>query len=101
MSTALANEDSDDVCPADRTGFPCPVIYPEIVLKLTAAVDPIDRRAIAANALLQNPADRFVQRLSLFYRDGIGGSQRVQLRKMQRFICVNVAKPGEEGLVEQ
>jgi hypothetical protein len=52
MSAALTNNHTFDVCATHRTGFAYPVIDPEMVLILAAAIDPIKGRAVAANAFL-------------------------------------------------
>ena len=101
MSAALTNDDPFDTCAADRAGFSCTVIHSKMILILTAAIDPIEGCAVAADAFLQDFADRFMQCLRLFHRDRIGGSQRMQFCDMQGFIGIDIAKPGKKGLVEQ
>lgn len=101
MCAALTNNDALDPCPTDRTGFSEAVIHPKVILILTSAIDPIEGCSVAANAILQDPADRRMQRLRLSYRDRIRCSQRMQFCEMQRLIRINIAKPGKKRLVEQ
>ena len=101
MCTALTHEDSLDARPANGAGFPSAVIDSKMMLILTAAVDPIKGSTVAANALLQDPANRSMQDFCLFLCNRIRGSQRVQLCKVQRFIRINIADPGEKRLIEQ
>ena len=101
MSTALAHNDPLDACPTDGAGFSGAVIHSKMILILTAAIDPIEGRAVATDAFLQDFTDRFMQRLRLFHRDRIGGSQRMQFCQMQGLIGINIAKAGKKGLVQQ
>lgn len=101
MSTALANDDPLDACPADGAGFSSAVIHSKMILILTAAIDPIERCAVATDAFLQNHTDRFMQRLRLFHRDRIRGGERMQFCHMQGLIGINISKAGKKGLVQQ
>ena len=69
MCAALADKDTFDFGPTDRTGFSCAVIHLEVILKLTASIHPVKGRSVAANAFLEDPMDRLVQRLCLRNRD--------------------------------
>ena len=86
---------------ANGTGFAVTAIHSKMILKLTAAIDPVDAGAVAADTFPKNGADRFVQRGGLFPRNGIRHCQRVQSGDMQTFVCINISEPGDEGLVEQ
>jgi len=101
MCAALTNDNAFDACSADRTWFSGAVIHSKVILILTAAIDPVEGRSVAANAFLQDFADRLMQYLRLLQRDRIGSSQGMQLREMQRFICIYIAEPGKESLVQQ
>lgn len=101
MRAALANDDPLDTCPAYRAGFSSAVIHSKVILILTTAIHPVERGAVAANAFLQDFANRFMQRLSLLYRDRIRCNQRMQFCEMQRFIRINIAKSGKKRLVKQ
>ena len=68
MCAALTNDDSLNLRAADGAGFALTVVHPKIILILTAAIDPVDGGAVAADAFLQHLADRFAQRLSLLRR---------------------------------
>jgi len=101
MCAALTDSHALNFCAACRAGFSFTIIHAKMILEFTAAIDPIDGGAIAANAFLQHLADRVPQRLSLFRRYGIGGCQRMQFRDIQGFISVHVAKQGKKGQEEQ
>lgn len=57
MGSTLAYEYPLDKCPALRAGLPGALVNTEIVLKIAAAVDPIDAGPIAADAFIQGFAD--------------------------------------------
>ena len=101
MCTALPNSELLYFSAADRAGFAFTAIHTKIILKLTAAIDPVDAGAVAADAFLQHRLDRFMQRLSLFLRNRIRLRGWMQLRNVQTLIGVDVAKTGEKCLVEE
>jgi hypothetical protein len=97
MCAALTNDDPFDVCSTDRAGFSSPIVNSKMILIFSAAIDPIKGGAVAANAFLQDAADRSMQPLGLAHRDRIRRGQGMQLCEMQRFIGVNIAKPGKKA----
>ena len=101
MRPALAYDQPLDLRAANRAGLSLAVVHPEIILEFAAAIDPVNGRAVAADAFLQNLTDRFMQRLSLLLRHRIRHSQRMQFRDVQRLVRVDVAQPGKEALVEE
>src|SRR6266508_2208588 len=88
MCAALTNQYAFDPCATDGTFLICAPIHSK--LEFAAAIDPIKRRTVTTDSLVQDLMDRVVQRPSLSRRDRIGCSKRMQLRHMQCFICVDV-----------
>ena len=101
MGASLTYKNSYDLCAAGRTFLILTVIYSKVVLKFTAAVDPVEGRSVAAYAFIQYGVDRLMQCLSLLRRDRIGNSQRMKLCDVQRLVGVDIAHAGQKGLVEQ
>ena len=101
MCAALTYNYTFDVRSTDRAGFPSAIIHLEIILKFAAAVDPVKRRSVAANAFPEHLVNRFMQRLRLLRGDRIGDRQWIQLCPVRRFIRVNVAETREKALIEQ
>lgn len=99
MGAALTHDDPFDRCPADGARFPGPVIHLKVIL--TTAVDPVEGCTVAANTFLEDTSDSFVQCLRLFRSDRIRRCQGVKFGAMQRFVRVDVPKPGKKRLVEQ
>ena len=71
MRPALTNGDPLDFGPADRAGLASPSIYPEVILKIPAAIDPINAGAIAADAFFQNLSYCLVQAFCLVFCDPV------------------------------
>lgn len=69
MRAALTDRDAANFCTAVLTWFVFAVVYAEIILELTAAIDPVYGCAAAADALVQHRADRVMQRFRLLRRD--------------------------------
>ena len=84
-----------------RAGFAGSLVDPEIILKFTASVNPVDAGAIPLDALLQYLANAPPQSFRLIDVKRIGYRQGVDLGKMQGFIGVNIPQPGDKGLVKQ
>ena len=57
MGTTLADNDPDDGRAAGGTRLTGALVSPEMILKLAAAIYPIDAGSIAAKALSQRGAD--------------------------------------------
>ena len=68
MCSALPNHQLLDRCATDETWFSIAIIHPKIILELAATIRPVNGRAVAFDAFLQDLADRFMQRLGLFQR---------------------------------
>lgn len=58
MSSALSDDDSRDRIPAARAAGALLSVDVEMILKFSAAINPVDTGAVAANAFGQNGADR-------------------------------------------
>jgi hypothetical protein len=72
-----------------------------MVLEFPAAVHPVDAGAMMPEAALQRLSDPAPQRVHLVQRQSVAAPEGVQPGAVQRFVDVNVAKAGKEGLVEQ
>ena len=57
MRAALPDDDLFDRGTTNRAGLTAAAVCPEMVLKIAAAVDPVDAGAVAANAFLQYAAN--------------------------------------------
>ena len=79
MCAALPYNQPLDFRPAYGTGLIFPIIHPKIILEFAAAIDPINGRAVAADAFGQHRADRIMQTGGLLPSDGIGGGLRMEL----------------------
>ncbi len=101
MGAALADNDALDLGPADGAGLAGPPIHPEMILELSTAVDPIDARAIVADAFLQHFPDGHPEDLGFVDRHRVRVDQWMEPGEVQGFICVNVPQPGNEGLIQQ
>jgi len=65
VGAALADDKPLDGCAALRARLASTLVDAEIILKITAAVNPVDAGALAVNALLQDLADATPQALGL------------------------------------
>ena len=54
MGAALTDRDAPDGCAAARAGFSAALVDLEVVLEVSAPVNPVDAGALAADALLQH-----------------------------------------------
>jgi hypothetical protein len=101
VSSALANRYSLDRFSAGQAGFTAALVNPEIILKITPTVYPINTRTLTLDTLPQNLPDAFPQALCLNSIQGAGNIQRMQPRHVQRFISIDIPQPGDKFLVEQ
>ena len=83
MRAALTYNELLNGCPTNRARFSLPIIHPKIILKVAAAIDPVEAGAVAEDAFLEGGLNRGVQAFGLFSRDGIGEHQRMQFGAMQ------------------
>jgi hypothetical protein len=65
VGATLANDKPLDRRPTNGAGFPYTIIYAKVVLKIAAAIYPINAGAVAADALFQGGLNRFVEPRSL------------------------------------
>lgn len=101
MGAALAEGDALDGRAADGTGLAGALVDAEVVLKIAAAIDPIDGGAIAANAFFQNTAYSLKESGGLLRGKPVRQRQGVQAGQVKGFVGVDVSQAGEESLVEQ
>lgn len=57
VRAALADDQSLDDRPAHGAGFSLAAIDAEVILEFATAIDPVNARAVAADALLQDGLD--------------------------------------------
>jgi len=98
---ALADDDAFDPASANRTGLSLTAVYPEMILKITAPVDPVYAGPIPPDSFFQCPPDGRPQDPGLFDGDRIRIDQWVYPGQVQCFVGVDVSQPGQEGLVKQ
>lgn len=101
MRASLGDDHALNYSAAVLTWVSFAVVYSKIILKFSAAIDPINGRAVATDAFLQDVLDRVAQRFRLFYRDRTRIALRVQFGDVQRLVGVNIAQSGDKRLVEQ
>ncbi len=101
MCSALADHHALDFSPAYGAGLTLAAIDPEMVLEITAAVDPIYTGPVTTDAFLQHLPDSRPKIPGLFNCDRIRHRQRVKPGHVQRFVRINITQPGKEGLVKQ
>ena len=70
MCSALPNHDPFNLRSANAAGFAGALVNAEIILEISAAINPIDTGAIAADALIEHKADGAQQGLRLECGDG-------------------------------
>ena len=70
-------------------------------MKIPAAVDPVDACPVLRNPHPQRGADPAPQPERLFPAKLVAAAQGMQARAVQRLIGVNVADPGDEGLIQK
>src|SRR5215208_4315520 len=99
MSAALTDKDASDLCATHRTFLIGAPIHAK--LELAAAIHPIKGCAIASNTFIQHCMDRFVQSPGLPGRDRVRDTQWMELRNVQRLVCIDIAEPGKKGLVQE
>ncbi len=100
MGAALPDYDAHDLGTANRAGFTSASINAEMVLEISASVNPVDAGSVAGDAMLEHLADTLQQAPSLVFCNGIGKGQGVQLCQVQSFIGIDISKPRQKGLVE-
>jgi len=101
MCATLTNDQALDQRPTNRAGLTFPIIHAEVILELSTAIDPVDAGPATADTLLQDFPDRLPQGLCLLPTNGIGRCKRVQTCPVQSFVGIDIAQPGQKGLVEQ
>ncbi len=72
MGAALADDEAPDGCPTDRARLSLPIIHPEIILEISAAIDPIKAGPVAEDAFLQGGLDGGMELL------GLPGTDRIR-----------------------
>ena len=101
MCAALTDDDMLNRCSTNWAFLTGSSVDPEVILEIAATIYPVEGGAIAPDALIQHPVNRFVQRGCLFCRHTVRRSQRMQFCHMQGLIGIDVAQSGNERLIEQ
>jgi hypothetical protein len=101
MRPTLTHNDALDFRPANRAGLTLPAVDPKMILKVAAAVNPVNAGAVSTDAFLKHLADGHPKARSFFLAHPVRACQRVETGQVQRFIGINVTQTGQEGLVEQ
>jgi hypothetical protein len=101
MRAALADDCALDFRAADGAWFPGTPVHPKMILKIAAAVDPVDAGAIATDTFFERLAYCRPETLCLFFRDLIRLCEWMKFREMEGLVRVNVAEAGDEFLIEQ
>jgi hypothetical protein len=101
MGTALTDQDALNCSTTHGTRLARPIINSEVILEVAAAIDPIDAGSVPPDPFLKHRTDGFPERFSLLAAEGVGRLERVKPGTMKSFIGIDVAKPGEERLVQQ
>ena len=71
MCPALADDNALDFRSADGAGLALTAIHAEMVLEITAAVDPVNAGTVSANSFLQHLPDGHPEDLGFFFGDRI------------------------------
>ena len=98
------DDDPLDRPAAARAGLAGALVDLQVLLHLAVAVGRgvvVDRAAAPLDGLGQDPPDRLVEAALVGRAQRAGRPQRMEPRRPQRLVGVDVADPGEEGLVEQ
>src|SRR3954469_5401883 len=105
VGRAAADDDADDRAAAAQALLALPGVDEELVLHralLAAGVAVVvDRGATGVDPGLQRRDDPVAQRLQVLGLHRAGGRERVQLGPEERLVGVDVADPGNAGLVEE
>src|SRR3954471_6413194 len=105
VGRAAADDDADDRAAAAQTLLPLSRVDEELFLHrplLAAGVAVVvDRGAAGVDSRLQRRDDGVPQRLQMLRLHRAGGRERVQLGPEERLVGVDVADPGDAGLVEE
>lgn len=101
MGAALSHDDAFDRGVAVNTCHTCALIDPELILKITPAIHPVDAGAITSDTFTQYFPYRAEQLPSLVKRESTGFLQRVDARLVQRLVGINVSQPADKTLVHQ
>lgn len=100
MGSSLSHYDPLDFCPATKAIQPGALIYHEIILEITPAIDPINTGSIPRDAVGENLPDAIQQSIGLRRVERSRSGQWVNSRMEQGFVSINVAQTGYETLVQ-
>ena len=104
MRSALTDDDPLDFSPAARTGFAFFTIDAEIILKIAAAIDPIETGAVPADPFGKRVLNRAPERLNPFDpQPGNAVRRRLWMnpRAKKRFVRINIAQSRDKPLIEE
>jgi hypothetical protein len=101
MRPALSHEDATDARAADRTGLARALVDPEVILKLTAPIHPVDARPVVSQPATKRRADPPPKPADLLIAEPVAAPERVEAGPVQRLIGIDVAETGDKSLIEQ
>lgn len=101
MCAAPAERNPADGRAAVEARFSGAVVDAKVVLMFAAAIYPINAGAVVFDGRIQGLADASPQGAGFGLGECIAAPLRMQAGAVQRFVGVNVADPGDDGLIEQ
>src|SRR5215470_6245670 len=101
VGTSLSNDDPPNARTAGWTRLTGPGVRPELILHVAAGIDPVDRGPIGGDAGQQCGSDCAVQSNDLSARQVTAVAARMKAGAVQRLVRIDIAKPGDHGLVQQ
>ena len=104
MRSPLTDDDPLDFSPTARAGFAFFSIDAEIILKIAAAVDPIEAGAVSADRFGKRFPDRAPERLDPFNPqagNAVRRHLRMNSRAKKRFVRINIAQSRDKPLIEE
>ncbi len=99
MGAPLPHGDALNRSAAGWTGRSTALVDPEIILKITPAIDPIDGSAVPAYPLLQHVTNADQQSLACGFPNLARLQQRVNSRLIERFVSIDIPQSSQKALV--
>ena len=87
--------------PTTPAGLARSAIDPKEILIVAFGIDPINGRAVVFNAFVQGCSDRFMQRRNVTVGEVSGSGEGMESGSPERFVRINIAHPGNKGLVQE
>ena len=100
MRTPLAYNDASNRCTTYRAGLPGTLVNPEMVLKISPAINPVDAGAVAGDPGLQHLTDSSPELPGLLKIQAARGAVGMQPCQVKGFIRVNIPQASQKGLIQ-